>query len=706
MAYEDMKTLGKSVGLEIKDRNEMNLFLKYQHDIGNLIYFEDIPDLVILQPQWLVDVLKCLVSARKFQIRRNIVYNSDWKGLETTGRLTEDLITQAFTGEGDGTDFVKYRRHILQIMQKFDIIVKPDIAEEESVSSLDENGEIDKSKMPTVHYYVPCLIKSKAISNIVDSFKVDGKDFNRTSWMCMHFDFLPPAFFNHVLVNYIRRYQISREPSKHGSKLALYRGMGVFNLDSSGRTKLAVCVSKHVILFQIWKWCKHSQVFFKDIWEHAEASITGIKGRYKMNVSYTVKMKCCNGSYDNPDGMVEMTKLESEEEYFCDEHAELHKSKDLLNSWFREELNAEMLNYVRLAKTVTDLMPEVMGEQLKSDGFEITANTSMTFRSLFTSFQLQNKHKPTNGKWASPMCPKEDTEIGVGDDVKRWRFVLNELKNHSKISDESIVGLEKVLANVFIRSEKLFESCSFVSKYQKIMTDMFEANDYDVYLQKVKHEIIPDTFEVNIRRHFQMIMQEISVGKILDQMMTHCMLSIEDRRHIEQHVKQTEQNQALLDIIINRNRSTFNVFIDALRESGYDDIVELLSCDLEDITVETRTTEMEGLSAWTVPLHKVRLQKNYVDIISNIKHEAVVDHLISCQLLTIDDQQIIEACAAQTEKNRKLMDRLLHCGEKCFMEFLNALRSDDIYADLANQIGQTVVTSIDIATLQSCYAKM
>ncbi|XP_052067436.1 uncharacterized protein LOC127706786 [Mytilus californianus] len=365
-----------------------------------------------------------------------------------------------------------------------------------------------------------------------------------------------------------------------------------------------------------------------------------------------------------------------------------------------------MLNYVRLAKTVTDLMPEVMVEQLKSDAFDLTENTRLTFRSLFTSFQLQNKHKPTTGEWASPMCPNEDTEIGVGDDVKRWRFILTELKNHSKISEESFVALEKVLANVFIRSEKLFESYSFVSKYQKIMTGTFEANDYDFYLQKVKHEIIPETFEINIRRHYQMIMQEISVSKVLDQMMTHCRLSIEDRRHIEHHVKQTEQNKALLDIIIDRNRSTFNIFIDALRESGYDDIAELLSCDLEDITVDTRTAQMEGLSAWTVPLHKVRLQKNYVDIISTIKHEAIVDHLISCELLTIDDQQIIEACPAQTEKNRKLMDRLLHCGEKCFMEFLNALRSDDIYADLANQIEQTDVTSIDIATLQGCYTKM
>ncbi|OPL21625.1 neuralized pats1, partial [Mytilus galloprovincialis] len=590
MTYEDMKSLGELVGLDIKDRNEINLFLRYQHDIGNLIYFDDIPDLVILQPQWLVDMLKCLVSARKFQLQRNIVYNSDWKELETTGRLTEDLITEAFTGEEEGTGFLKYRRHILEIMEKFDIIVKPNMADDESV--VGEDGEINKSKIPTVNYYVPCLIKSKPIRNIIDSFKIDGQDFQRTSWICMNFDFLPPAFFNHVLVNYIRRYQISLEPSKRGCRPALYRGMGVFNLDSS--TKLAVCVSKQMILFQIWKWGKHSKVSFKCIWEHAESIITGIKGRYKMNVSYTVKMKCYNGSYDNPDGMVEMSKLETEEEYFCDEHAVLHKSKDLLDPWFKEELNAEMLNYVRLAKTVTDLMPEVMIEQLKSDRFELAGNTSMTFRSLFNSFQLQNRHKPTTGKWTSPMCPNEDTEIGVGDDVKRWRFILTELKNHSKISEESFVALEKVLANVFVRSEKLFEGYSFLTKYQRIKTEMFEANDYDYYLQKVKHDIIPDTFEINIRRHYQMIIQEISVSKILDQMMTHCVLSIEDRRHIEQHVKQTEQNKALLDIIIDRNRSIFNVFTDALRDSGYDGIAKILRCDLEDITVDTRTTQMEG----------------------------------------------------------------------------------------------------------------
>ena len=44
-------------------------------------------------------------------------------------------------------------------------------------------------------------------------------------------------------------------------------------------------------------------------------------------------MKCCDGSYDNPDGMVEVSKLQKDEQYYCDEHAITHNSKDLLDGW-------------------------------------------------------------------------------------------------------------------------------------------------------------------------------------------------------------------------------------------------------------------------------------------------------------------------------------------------------------------------------------
>lgn len=77
-------------------------------------------------------------------------------------------------------------------------------------------------------------------------------------------------------------------------------------------------------------------------------------------------------------------------------------------------------------------------------------------------------------------------------------------------------------------------------------------------------------------------------------MISQCALSIDDRRHIEQHVRQTEQNKALLDLIVERNSSTFRVFKAVLRESGYEEIAELLSCDPEDVILYSRTVQMTG----------------------------------------------------------------------------------------------------------------
>ncbi|XP_063438293.1 uncharacterized protein LOC134719220 [Mytilus trossulus] len=110
-----------------------------------------------------------------------------------------------------------------------------------------------------------------------------------------------------------------------------------------------------------------------------------------------------------------------------------------------------------------------------------------------------------------------------------------------------------------------------------------------------------------------------------------------------------------------------------------------------------------GLSDWTVPWFKIRLQKNYSNIITSVKHDTIVDHLISCDVLTFGDCQKINACPSQEQKNRQLMDTLLHGNENGFTEFLNALRNDSAYTDLANRIASTEVTSTDRSNIQSCY---
>ncbi|CAG2184690.1 unnamed protein product [Mytilus edulis] len=61
-SWEDIMKLALAYMIEEK---ELLLFLNYQHKIGNIIFFEDERDFIILQPNWLVKCFRCLVCDDK-----------------------------------------------------------------------------------------------------------------------------------------------------------------------------------------------------------------------------------------------------------------------------------------------------------------------------------------------------------------------------------------------------------------------------------------------------------------------------------------------------------------------------------------------------------------------------------------------------------------------------------------------------------------
>ncbi|XP_071181615.1 uncharacterized protein [Mytilus edulis] len=172
----------------------------------------------------------------------------------------------------------------------------------------------------------------------------------------------------------------------------------------------------------------------------------------------------------------------------------------------------------------------------------------------------------------------------------------------------------------------------------------------------------------------------------------------------ERHAGQDDQNKALLDIVIKRGEPAYSVFVVGLLIYGYEDIANDLKWDSHEISSSptSASADTEGLSDWNVPLYKVRLQKNYLKVITDIQHESIVDHLISREVVSVDDGNKIESGKTPQEKNRNLMDMLLRKNEMSFNEFIKALRKDSVYADLADQIEKTDVTSRDMATLRKC----
>ncbi|CAC5377384.1 unnamed protein product [Mytilus coruscus] len=203
-----------------------------------------------------------------------------------------------------------------------------------------------------------------------------------------------------------------------------------------------------------------------------------------------------------------------------------------------------------------------------------------------------------------------------------------------------------------------------------------------------------------LRDNENRIIRDIQTSQILDHMMTHLVISADDRRQIEHFPRQDDRNKELLKIVIERIESTYSVFLDALQKSGYTELADQVTCDTQDFSQVTTEAENEELSEVSVPVFIVQLQKNYSNVINNVMYETIADHLISSDVLTIEDSQMVNSCSTQQQKNRVLMDMLLRRGKKESTEFLKALRGDN--AELADQIEKTAVTSRDILTIQSC----
>ncbi|OPL21185.1 hypothetical protein AM593_02575, partial [Mytilus galloprovincialis] len=95
-------------------------------------------------------------------------------------------------------------------------------------------------------------------------------------------------------------------------------------------------------------------------------------------------------------------------------------------------------------------------------------------------------------------------------------------------------------------------------------------------------------------------------------MMTQLVISIDDRRSIEQT---NDQANAMLDIVMKRGEPNTSMCIDVLkRNHGYEDLAGKLP-DSSSLVSAPTTIELPD-----VPDYKIRLQKNYLAIINTLKH--------------------------------------------------------------------------------------
>jgi hypothetical protein len=91
--------------------------------------------------------------------------------------------------------------------------------------------------------------------------------------------------------------------------------------------------------------------------------------------------------------------------------------------------------------------------------------------------------------------------------------------------------------------------------------------------------------------------------------------------------------------------------------------------------------------------NEAKIMTNYSSIVEQLSLHKILDELISKNVISLDDQERIMSNSnpTQSDKNREFIKILIRGPEKGFNEFIEALRKDSGYVELADQIEKTEV---------------
>ncbi|XP_071149198.1 uncharacterized protein [Mytilus edulis] len=516
LSFVDVKALAEKKAA-ITNIAELDVFLRYHHNFGNLIYFKDIPEYIILNPQWLVNVFRLLVTADEF--RDKLIGLKEWDEYETTGKLTESLLSCIFANQTE--DITTCKEHILKIMEKFDIIVRPRML-------VDDKEQVDP------HYYVPCMIKTIASKQIQEQLKTPQE---KSYCLCLEFNFLPPVFINHFIIACIRKFTTSKFRDHNRSpRLALFRCAGLFNINANGCEKLLVASFNKFIQFQIWKFDSGCRTSYKHIGKFILEEVDKIihKNYRLLCINYEVKMKCESTSYDCFDGII--SPDDNDHDYFCEEHDEMHVYRD---DWFSEHkvtkktaesqteeektidqkkdgdrfcfefkfpqsmnkgcFSKETTNMTKIVKIVAEILGDALYDRLNLDTakYQMYSRSQWDITSLYEEHKILNLHTPRKyenyrGYWGGQWSDLCEWHLGIGDDIERIRLVRNELSHPDVFAlddsryEELCTIIEPVLGR-FDNDNK--PTHSYIDRYNEILKLTFENEDVRCIVIDVKSKL-------------------------------------------------------------------------------------------------------------------------------------------------------------------------------------------------------------------------
>ncbi|KAL3887957.1 hypothetical protein ACJMK2_000342 [Sinanodonta woodiana] len=345
-----IEEINMSGSVKIEDRDELELFLKFHHAMGTILYFsvEDLREKIVLDPQWMIDALKSLITAETF-IKKNPAITSKLYEFIKTGKLTHELIDVVWSKENN-PEFHDNKDHILRLMEQLNIIAIPRIYSEEGAETKEE------------HYFLaPCMLQQETPEEIISP--KPNTQMESSPALCYVFtgNFLPSAIFHRLVAACIAHWPVAKKKKEHIEENLIFCGCCIFQLDK--QHKLTLHFREHVIFLRVTRMGikdkTPSSKLCIEMREFITRNLLKIIGYLGQGLKFEYFIQCPEYNGVSINSLIPVSELKEESEVPCefDDHHHVIESYAVLDFWFDDQQKIDSMEDTCLSKS-NQTMPE------------------------------------------------------------------------------------------------------------------------------------------------------------------------------------------------------------------------------------------------------------------------------------------------------------------------------------------------------------
>ncbi|KAK3598937.1 hypothetical protein CHS0354_036253 [Potamilus streckersoni] len=329
--YSLLEEMNQKESVKIESKEELNLFLKFQHDVGNILYFgtEDLKDHITLDPQWLIYSLRTIITAENFILQKikSPAIIQKWREFKKTGKLTQELIDAIWTKENN-PDCHDNKDLILRLMEQLNIIARP--------QCFSEDG--DQVKVENC-FLAPCMLNQKTPIEVI--YPVPHSQMESSSVICYVFmgKYLPSPIFHRLLAACVAYWPIATKMNKGTLENLIFCGCCVFQLDHYH--KLTIHFRDYIIFLRVTRKGitdkTPSSKLCTEAREFVSVTLTKIIGCLGQSLKFEQFIQCPEYKGDSVNSLIPVSLLKENQEVCCTCHDNVIESDKLLRFWFDDK---------------------------------------------------------------------------------------------------------------------------------------------------------------------------------------------------------------------------------------------------------------------------------------------------------------------------------------------------------------------------------